>query len=139
MVASFKTKHKFEWASWARMQSYSGVILTGGLIALYYPTLWIAYSNIIGGILIMLIEHFNNVNLFVLDNYWVRGFLYLAFCGTTQFEAATVTSGLCMICAALTYLRAAINGESMHKTREEAKGKKGRGGKKGGEGKAPLR
>ncbi|KAJ3217082.1 hypothetical protein HDU67_008551 [Dinochytrium kinnereticum] len=81
----------------------------------------------------MLIEHFTNLNLFLLDNYWIRGILYLGFTALCMFEAATMSSGL-----SVTYLRAAMNGESGVKGDvKKGAGKKGRGG--GGDVKAPTR
>ncbi|KAJ3101305.1 hypothetical protein HDU96_010059 [Phlyctochytrium bullatum] len=68
----------------------------------------------------MLLEHFfppsctHEVPV-ILGNYWLRGCLYLGLTALCMFEAATMSSGLCLFCGAVTYLRAAINGEKIER------------------------
>ncbi|KAJ3115021.1 hypothetical protein HDU96_001326 [Phlyctochytrium bullatum] len=130
---------KFTWQPWARQQSTAAgfFVLTGGLISLYYPSIMFAAINIAAGILILCLERpvtpFDKLG-FVSTNFYLRAFLYFAITAATMFQAATMTAGLCLFCGAVTYLRAAINGETWSDPKKK-KGGRGGGGGKGGDGK----
>ncbi|KAI9204918.1 uncharacterized protein BJ171DRAFT_459074 [Polychytrium aggregatum] len=108
----------FEWRHWARLQSYSSgfMILTGGIISLWYPNLIVAIVNICLGLIIMAWEHpippFNKLG-FVSSNYYLRAVFYAGVVAASMFQAPTMTGGFCLVCAVFTYLRAAINGEKV--------------------------
>ncbi|KAJ3107043.1 hypothetical protein HDU97_005012 [Phlyctochytrium planicorne] len=129
---------KFTWQPWARQQCAAAgfFVFTGGLISLYYPSLMFAIINIATGLLIMAIERpftpFDKLGFFS-TNFYFRAFLYFGITAATMFQAATMTSGLCLFCGAVTYLRAAINGETWSDPKKKKRG--GGGGGKGGDGK----
>ncbi|KAJ3328325.1 hypothetical protein HDU76_010147, partial [Blyttiomyces sp. JEL0837] len=112
-------------------------VFTGGIISLYYPSLMFAIINIATGLFIMALEYpVPPLNMLgpISTNFYIRSFLYFAMVGPTIFQAATQTGGMCLFCAALTYLRAAINGETWSDPKKK-KGGKGGGGKGKGDGK----
>ncbi|KAJ3077734.1 hypothetical protein HK102_005005 [Quaeritorhiza haematococci] len=58
-------------------------------------------------------------------NFYLRGIMYLLFVIPTMIQAPTMTGGMCLLCAAATYLRAAVNGEEY-----KPPAKKGAGGRR---------
>ncbi|TPX37284.1 hypothetical protein SeMB42_g06961 [Synchytrium endobioticum] len=113
---------KFQWATWARLQALSAAffVFTGGIVSVFYPNMYLALANIAIPVAIMLHERpvSSTVNI---SNYYVRAVVYLLCCAPTMVQAPTITGGLCLLCAAATYLRAAINGESYHAPGKSAK------------------
>jgi hypothetical protein len=102
-------KWKFKWQPWARIQSIGAAtfILMGGLISLFYPNLMIAIGNIVTSIGTIVVDYYN-----MPVNYYIRGILLLVFSGLAMLQAPTHTGGLCMFCAACTYIKAGLNGEA---------------------------
>ncbi|KAJ3300384.1 hypothetical protein HK104_001347 [Borealophlyctis nickersoniae] len=109
-------KSRFDWQPWARLQALGAAffILTGGVIGIFYPDKIFGIINTGVGAAILLMEYpvtpLDRLG-FVSRNLWIRVFLYLAAAAGTTFQAPATTGGFCMVCAALTYARAAINGE----------------------------
>ncbi|RKO85547.1 hypothetical protein BDK51DRAFT_11724, partial [Blyttiomyces helicus] len=106
----------FDWEPWANQQAYCAgfFILTGGIIGCFYPNQIFGFVNIGLGLLIMGFE--KPIPPFTLlgplsSNFYFRSFFYFVAIAATMFQACTMTGGLCLFCAAVTYLRAAINGE----------------------------
>ncbi|KAI8854498.1 hypothetical protein BC829DRAFT_193196 [Chytridium lagenaria] len=118
---------KFTWQPWARQQAAASgfFVLTGGLISLYYPNIMFAIINIVAGILIMCLERpvmpFDRLGFFS-TNFYFRAFLYFAITAGTMFQAATMTAGLCLFCAAVTYLRLPLT-ENVVRSQEEKSSK----------------
>ncbi|KAJ3021898.1 hypothetical protein HKX48_007479 [Thoreauomyces humboldtii] len=124
---------KFDWFPWARYQGISSgfFILTGGVIAVFYKdlaeiNLIYAFINIAVGLLLMAWDYplfpFNLLGP-LSSNLWLRTLGHAAALVPTILVAPTITGGLCLIFATLTFLRAAINGEKW-----EAPKKRGAGG-----------
>jgi hypothetical protein len=110
---------RFEWAPWARNQALGAhfMILTGGVISLWYPNKILAVLNIALPIILMALEYplvpsLKNLG-FVFNSVYLRTFLHFLALAPTVFQAPTFTGGMCLFCCALTYLRAGINGESL--------------------------
>ncbi|KAJ3153204.1 hypothetical protein HDU89_000833 [Geranomyces variabilis] len=126
---------KFDWYPWARYQGISAgfFILTGGVIAIFYPDIKFAISNIAVGLLLMAwdwpIVPFNMLGP-VSSNLWIRAVVHAAAVFPTILVAPTITGGLCLVFATLTFLRAAINGEKWEPPKQ-----RGKGGRSAGAGK----
>ncbi|KAJ1568202.1 hypothetical protein HK405_003291 [Cladochytrium tenue] len=100
-------------------------VFNAGLIALYYPNLYLAIGNIAIGLIVMAWEYPIPPFQYV-TNFWLRAIVYLLFIGAMVWEAPTQTAGLCFLCGVLCYFRAAINGEKW----TDPKKKPARGGAK---------
>ncbi|KAJ3149695.1 hypothetical protein HDU86_006872 [Geranomyces michiganensis] len=126
---------KFDWYPWARYQGIGSgfFILTGGVIAIFYPDIKFAFINIVIGALLMAwdwpVVPFTMLGP-VSSNLWIRAVVHAAAVAPTFLVAPTITGGLCLGFAAITFMRAAINGEKW----EPAK-KRGKGGRAAGAGK----
>ncbi|KAI8928836.1 hypothetical protein BC831DRAFT_446753 [Entophlyctis helioformis] len=131
-----RPKFAFYYAGWANLQAkYSAYFyIAGALISLWYPNKLLAIANLVIGAFILALEWplpQLKAMPFLGDNYYFRTLLYLGFVVPGMVQAATHTSALCLACAALTYLRAAVNGEpDPPKPAKDAAGGGGGGGRK---------
>jgi hypothetical protein len=103
-------KFKFNWQPWARLQSLTAAtfILIGSLIEFLYPNKILMAVHLVTALLIIALEYpFIN-----LTNYYAKALLYILVAGGAMLQAPTHTGGLCLVCAAVTYGRAAYNGEN---------------------------
>ncbi|KAL2915524.1 hypothetical protein HK105_204926 [Polyrhizophydium stewartii] len=111
-----KDRFAFKWQPWANLQAfYAGVfILMGAIISYWYPSMMFAGINTATALIILAFETpfpgFNRLG-FVSTNLYLRALLYLAFIVPGLPQAPTHTGVLCLFCAAVTYLWAAIRGE----------------------------
>ncbi|KAI8920060.1 hypothetical protein PhCBS80983_g05462 [Powellomyces hirtus] len=124
---------KFDWYPWARYQGIGSgfFILTGGVIAMFYPNVGFAVINVIVGLLLMAwnwpIVPFTMLGP-VSSNMWIRAVGHAAAIFPTILQAPTITGGLCLIFATLTFLRAAVNGEKWEPPKKKGKGGRNAGG-----------
>ncbi|KAJ3023819.1 UNVERIFIED_CONTAM: hypothetical protein HDU68_008444 [Siphonaria sp. JEL0065] len=116
---------KYTWAGWANQQSYVAgfFILCGGIITvIFYPklpgnflALPVGIATIVLGALIMAIEHpipyIHNLGI-AYTNYYPRIALYALVLVVSMLQCPSQTGGLCLLCAIITYLRAALCGET---------------------------
>jgi hypothetical protein len=111
-------KWKFKWSPWARIQSIGAsiFILMGGIISLFYPKLYIALGTIATSIATIGVDYFE-----VSVNYYIRGVVLLGCSALAMLQAPTHTGGLCLFCAACTYIKAGLNGESPGSPKDDKK------------------
>ncbi|KAI9329175.1 hypothetical protein BDR26DRAFT_872818, partial [Obelidium mucronatum] len=119
---------KYTWAGWANQQSYVAgfcefFILCGGIITtIWYPklpgnvmALPVGIATIVLGALIMGIEYpmpyIHNLGI-AYTSYYFRIGLYALILGVSMLQCPSQTGGLCLLCAIITYLRAALSGET---------------------------
>ncbi|KAJ3043749.1 hypothetical protein HDV00_004155 [Rhizophlyctis rosea] len=140
------SKFKFQWQPWARIQALGAglFILTAGVIGLFFafPIRYWGLGNIGLGLLILAFEYpippLNKLGP-LSKSLWFRTVFHLAACAETTFFAPATTGGLCLLCAALTYLKAAFNGEQFAgsggaRPRDRPRATAGAGGGSGGGG-----
>lgn len=93
----------------------TAVLLSGGIIGLFYPEIIISVANVILGIVVMCLNYpwkFMAILGPIFSNYWMRGILHLLIAVPAVISAPTTSAGLCLIACGLTYLVAAYGGES---------------------------
>jgi hypothetical protein len=76
------------------------------------------------GILIFAVEHPIGPLGSLFSNYFLRSAIYFLCLTAMVFEAPMQTAGLCLFCAAFTYLVAALHGESWSDPAKKSKGEK---------------
>ncbi|KAI8616917.1 hypothetical protein BC830DRAFT_1116103 [Chytriomyces sp. MP71] len=116
---------KYTWTGWANQQSYvSGFFIAcGGILTVIFFTrlpgntfaLPVGIAQIVGGLLIMAIEHpFPGITSLgpAYTNLWARIPIYLAVLVAAMLQCPGQTGGLCLLCAIITTVRAAAAGES---------------------------
>ncbi|EGF83609.1 hypothetical protein BATDEDRAFT_34290 [Batrachochytrium dendrobatidis JAM81] len=110
-------KFAFQWRPWANLQAYYAAvfILIGSVISAWFPNRFVAGANLFISLLIIGLEHpfpYMDKLGFVSNNLYLRALLYAACVVPGLIQAPTHTGVLCLSCAALTYLWAAVCGES---------------------------
>ncbi|KAJ3074899.1 hypothetical protein HDU98_009868 [Podochytrium sp. JEL0797] len=116
---------KYTWAGWANQQSYTAGFFTvcGGILTLvFYPKLPgnilavpVGIATVVLGLITMALEHpapyIHNLG-FAYTNYYPRVAFYSLVTVVSMLQCPTQTSGLCFLCAVITYARAAYCGET---------------------------
>lgn len=109
---------KSSFRPWARIQATSAslLILIGALVLLLAYKTYTIYSFIMlaSSLTTIIIEYpRKRFHIPILSsNCYVKTIMYLVISGIGLINAPTHTGSLCLACAALTYLAAAINGEN---------------------------
>ena len=121
------SKFNFKWQPWASLQAFSSAffIFIGAVISIWYPSKIFMIIAFFTSTLVLLMEYPILTIPFLSTNYYARGAMLLVFAAAGMLQAPTHTGALCMLCAGLTYIRAAVNGEN-GEAKDEKGGKGGR-------------
>lgn len=119
-------KFKVNWQPWARLQSGTAAafIFTGAVIAIFYSNKILMALSFFFSTLILALEYPLVIVPLLSTNFYVRGIFYLLVAAQGMILAPTHTGSLCLICAGITYIIAASNGENGIPKANDKKGRK---------------
>ena len=106
-----------KFSTWARMQAIGAeiLLLAGSIILFFYPfsrlQFLAKFIQLGTSLLILGLEYFDRKLVLIYQYKFGKGLVLVAQGGFGMLLAPTHPGGLCCICAGLTYLMAALNGE----------------------------